>query len=235
MVVQRPVELPRGSNCAVIQVADTRQALAYISSRYFNMPSRKLSMIAACGAAGKQTFSYLLYNFLRRKGEPCGMIKGMETLINDSVIYQSRNHPGALEIQEAMDLMQQNNQRFGIVPAGRQDILLERVRYIAVEVGVLLNTERRLRIKKSNFIEIVVKWRSILTIWPHLFWQSKLDHRRILTFGLSKAADVRAENVGVCCHEGVVGTCFDVLIQGKKIFPFSLISPALSMFTMYWQ
>lgn len=101
IVVQKEVDLPKRCQCALIRVADSRQALAYISSRYFHMPSRKLKMVAATGAAGKHTFSYLLYSLLRRRGESCGMINGMETWVSDRVVYQTRNHPGALEIQRS--------------------------------------------------------------------------------------------------------------------------------------
>ena len=69
IVVQKAVQLPPGSRCALIQVGDSRQALAYVASRFFGQPSRKLKVIAATGSAGKLSV-YLIYNLLQRKMKP---------------------------------------------------------------------------------------------------------------------------------------------------------------------
>ena len=55
MVVEDAVELPAGTAPVVVQVPDSRYALACVSAAWFGHPERKMTMIGVTGTNGKTT------------------------------------------------------------------------------------------------------------------------------------------------------------------------------------
>ena len=66
LVVQDPVQV--GPEVTVIQVEDTRYALACISAAWFDYPSAKLKTIGITGTKGKTTTTYLIKSILENAG-----------------------------------------------------------------------------------------------------------------------------------------------------------------------
>ena len=64
LVVSKPVELPEDTRAAVIQVKDTRYAMARLSAAWFGHPAEKLKVIGITGTKGKTTTTYLVKSIL---------------------------------------------------------------------------------------------------------------------------------------------------------------------------
>ena len=51
-----------------IKVSNTRKAVSYLSSKFFNNPSKDISVIGITGTNGKTTTAYLIANSLKKAG-----------------------------------------------------------------------------------------------------------------------------------------------------------------------
>lgn len=67
VVVEKDVEVKE--DIAVIRVANTREALAYLSAAYFGHPAKKLTTIGITGTKGKTTTSYMVQEILQEAGK----------------------------------------------------------------------------------------------------------------------------------------------------------------------
>ena len=71
---EKPGEEPAGGVAAVIQVPDTREALACLAAAWFGHPARELCIIGITGTKGKTTTAHMLRSILEEQGEQAGMI-----------------------------------------------------------------------------------------------------------------------------------------------------------------
>ena len=72
VVVEDAVEAPEG--CTVVQVDDTRAALAGLSAELFGHPSREVPVIGITGTNGKTTTTWMLEAIARAAGIQCGVV-----------------------------------------------------------------------------------------------------------------------------------------------------------------
>ena len=66
IVAEREVEVPPGVKFELVPSA--RKALAYLSAKYYDFPSRKLKLIGVTGTNGKTTITYLIQAILQTAG-----------------------------------------------------------------------------------------------------------------------------------------------------------------------
>ena len=85
-----------------IQVSDTKEALAKISSNFFGNPADKLKIIGVTGTNGKTTITTLLFNLFRSLNYNCGLISTIENRINEKVISTNATTPDSLKIHELL-------------------------------------------------------------------------------------------------------------------------------------
>src|SRR5699024_12769182 len=84
----------------VIQVEDTRYALACISAAWFGHPAEKLKTIGITGTKGKTTTTYLIKSILENAGHKTGLIGTIETIIGEEKIPSANTTPESYLIQE---------------------------------------------------------------------------------------------------------------------------------------
>ncbi|MCH8028690.1 MAG: UDP-N-acetylmuramoyl-L-alanyl-D-glutamate--2,6-diaminopimelate ligase [Candidatus Dadabacteria bacterium] len=102
VVIEEPVEtLPEElrDNTTVIRVADTKTALAKISSNFYGDPTSLLTLVGVTGTNGKTTVTYLLDSIWKEEGRNPGLLGTIETRFGD------RSFPSPLTTPEATDLM----------------------------------------------------------------------------------------------------------------------------------
>ncbi|HVN67533.1 MAG TPA: Mur ligase family protein, partial [Candidatus Sulfotelmatobacter sp.] len=72
IVAEREVAVPAGIKFE--RVPSARQALAYLSAKFYDNPSRKLKLIGVTGTKGKTTVCYLIQSVLNAAGFKAGLI-----------------------------------------------------------------------------------------------------------------------------------------------------------------
>ncbi len=70
--MEEAVEAPE--DVTVIQVEDTRYAMAFISAAWFGHPAEKLKTIGITGTKGKTTTTYMVKSILENAGYKVGLI-----------------------------------------------------------------------------------------------------------------------------------------------------------------
>jgi UDP-N-acetylmuramoyl-L-alanyl-D-glutamate--2,6-diaminopimelate ligase len=103
VVVEKTVEVP--STVTTILVSDTQKAMAILSNRFFDFPSKKLNMIGITGTNGKTTTSTLIESILTRTGYSTGVIGTIHTKFADVVEEASHTTPISLDLQRTLKRM----------------------------------------------------------------------------------------------------------------------------------
>lgn len=96
MVVGKPVEPLPG--VTIIRTADTRIALAEMANRYYDFPSRRLTLVGVTGTNGKTTTASLLEAILSASGHRVGVIGTL------NIRYTGRVQPAPITTPESLDL-----------------------------------------------------------------------------------------------------------------------------------
>ena len=89
----------QGDLC-IIQVEDTRYAMAFISAAWFGHPAEKLKVIGITGTKGKTTTSYVVKSVLEQVGLKVGLVGTVETIIGESHVHATNTTPESYVLQE---------------------------------------------------------------------------------------------------------------------------------------
>ena len=100
LVVQDAVEAPQ--DVTVIQVEDSRYAMALISAAYFGYPAQEMKIIGITGTKGKTTTTYMVKSILESAGYKVGLIGTIEVIIGDEVIPANNTTPESYSIPESI-------------------------------------------------------------------------------------------------------------------------------------
>ncbi|WIV11245.1 UDP-N-acetylmuramoyl-L-alanyl-D-glutamate--2,6-diaminopimelate ligase [Proteiniborus sp. MB09-C3] len=137
IIVQRDVAL--NSEITLIRVKDSRQALAKISSEFYNNPSNKFNLIGVTGTNGKTSTTYIIDSIFRVSGKKTGIIGTMGSKVNGRNIETKNTTPESLELQQLFDEMLKYNVENCIMEVSSHSLELNRVAYSNFDVGIFTN------------------------------------------------------------------------------------------------
>lgn len=103
VVTEEPVRLPRDVTNVV--VSDTRDALARLSSAFFEDPSLKMRLVGVTGTNGKTTISYLLEGIFAAAGWKPGIIGTVEYRFGGKARRAPLTTPESYELQKLLGEM----------------------------------------------------------------------------------------------------------------------------------
>lgn len=126
---------------AVIEVPDTRAALAPISAVFYGHPSRDMTVVGATGTDGKTTTSHLIEAMCRANGRSTGMIGTVEVRIGDeSELHDLRQTtPESLIVQRFLARMRAQSVDTAILEATSHGLALHRLDGCEFDIGVVTN------------------------------------------------------------------------------------------------
>ncbi len=196
-----------------IQVEDSRHALAWVSSQFFNEPSQHLKLTGITGTNGKTTITYLLESIFKAHGEEYGVIGSIEYRYGNKNISSPMTTPESLEINSFLAKMVAENISHCCMEVSSHSLALKRVRELNFAVGVFTNLtrdhldyhqtqEHYKNAKKSLFKDCNVQKQVINIDDPvgrEIVFETNVS---TLTTGLKEKADVTAEGYALS-EEGI--------------------------------
>lgn len=139
IVVEQSVDVR--SDVTVLQVTDTREALAKLSAAYFDYPAKQMRCIGITGTKGKTTTTYMVRSILENAGYRVGLIGTIETIVGEEHTPALNTTPESYAIQEDLRRMADAGQDVCVMEVSSQGLMMHRVDGMTFEVGIFTNIE----------------------------------------------------------------------------------------------
>lgn len=232
IVAEEQVEAPE--QVTVIQVEDTRYALACISAAYFGHPARKLKTIGITGTKGKTTTTYMVKSILENAGYRVGLIGTIEAIVGDKVIPAVNTTPESYVVQEYFRDMVEAGCDCVVMEVSSQALMLHRTSGFVFDFGIFTNIEPdhigpNEHKDFQDYLECKAKLLSqckvgIVNRDDKHFEQIVAKHTcQLETFGFSPQADLRAEDAKLVSGKGMLG--IDYHVRGLMDFQVEIDIP----------
>jgi len=140
VVVERPVSAPPG--VTVIEVADTRRALALLAAAFHGHPGAAMQVIAVTGTNGKTTVTTLVEEALRRVGIRAGRVGTTGVFVDGRPLPTALTTPEAPDLQGALATMRDAGVRVVAMEASSVGLAQHRVDGIPFHLAVFTNLSR---------------------------------------------------------------------------------------------
>ena len=205
--------IPSGTAARVtyIQVADARRSLALVSQRFFKFPDKSLDLIGVTGTNGKTTVTNLIKHLLSTSTQRVGLIGTVNYDLGARVVPSYRTTPESLELFGMLAQMRDAGCRQAAMEVSSHGIDQHRVLGMNFGVTVFTNLTRdHLDYHKTMEAYFEVKSRlfngaagvaprataiNIDDPYGRQLAAASPAHVKVVTFGESPGAVVRAENV----------------------------------------
>src|SRR6266487_2828260 len=228
IVAERAEKHPRAT-CVVVE--NTRRALADLSARFFNFPTRKLKLAAVTGTNGKTTTTFLIKYICEKAGTRCGLLGTVRYEIGERVLPAARTTPESLDLQELLAQIWNAGCRAAALEVSSHALAQERTRGLEWNVAVFTNLtqdhldyhgtmENYFEAKTKLFIELAAQKQknkpvAIVNVDDRYGQQlfDKLDKSvAVTTYGMGLRADFRASNY----RAQFTGTSYQLDARGKS-------------------
>jgi UDP-N-acetylmuramoyl-L-alanyl-D-glutamate--2,6-diaminopimelate ligase len=238
IVVERDV--PKQDGVTILKVADSRLALALLSAAYFHYPAEEMKVIGITGTKGKTTTTYMIKSILEAAGHKVGLIGTIEILYGTVQIHAQHTTPESYVLQEYFRAMADAGCEYVVMEVSSQALKLHRTAGIPFEIGIFTNLEpdHIAPNEHADFAEYL-HCKSLLFRQCRLGILNRDDAHfeeileghtcQVETFGFSKEAALRAENVKMITGPGYLGVTYQVC--GAMNFPVEVDIPGV--FSVY--
>ena len=241
VLVEEPLDPIPG--VTVIQVANTRAALARLANRFFGFPSHSLTVVGITGTNGKTTTTYLLESILTACGLKVGVIGTVDVRYPGYVQPSSVTTPESVDLQRTLREMVDAGVTHVVLEATSHALDMHRVDGTRFAVGLFTNlsqdhldyhgTMGEYFAAKSRLFSHILqeagKTPALAVINTDDLWCEKLFaliDGPSLRFGLSGDAEIRAQQVR-CDFTGI-----QALIQTPR-GELTVYSPLLGRLNLY--
>ncbi len=232
LVVEDPVHVPE--TVTVVQVKNSRYAMALIAAAYYGHPADKLKVIGITGTKGKTTTAYMVKAILERAGYRVGLIGTIETIIGDEVTPNANTTPESLLVQSYFARMVEEGCTICVMEVSSQAFKLDRVAGFTFEIGVFTNLEpdhigpaehadfeEYLSCKRQLFRQCRI---GILNADdPHLEAMLEGHTCQVETYGFDQKADLQADQAKLVTGKGYLGIAYE--LKGSMQFPVTVDIP----------
>ena len=222
LVVEEPVDVPE--SVTVIQVKNSRYAMALIAAAWFGYPDQELTTIAVTGTKGKTTTTYMVKALLEEAGHKVGIIGTIEVIIGEEHIAVNNTTPESYDIHKYFRKMADAGCDVVVMEASSQGFKLDRTAGILFDYGLFTNLspdhigpnehkdfEEYLACKAMLFQQCRYGYANLDD--EHVREVTKDALCPIETFGLSPEADLTAFDVELTRKRDFLGVDFS--LKGK--------------------
>lgn len=232
LVVEEEVSAP--SDVTVIQVTDTRYAMAFISAAWFGHPAEKLKTIGITGTKGKTTTTYMVKSILENAGYKVGLIGTIEAIIGNKIIPASNTTPESYVVQAYFHEMVEAGCDCVVMEVSSQGLMLHRTQGFVFDFGIFTNIEPdHIGPNEHKDFDHYLSCKAMLLKQCRVGIVNRDDEHfdRIVeghtctleTYGFSKEADLRAEDARLIGGKGYLGISYQ--LKGLMDFPVEIDIP----------
>ena len=232
LIVEEEVSAP--SDVTVIQVTDTRYAMAFISAAWFGHPAEKLKTIGITGTKGKTTTTYMVKSILENAGYKVGLIGTIEAIIGNKIIPASNTTPESYVVQEYFYEMVEAGCDCVVMEVSSQGLMLHRTQGFVFDFGIFTNIEPdHIGPNEHKDFDHYLSCKAMLLKQCRVGIVNRDDEHfdRIVeghtctleTYGFSKEADLRAEDARLIGGKGDLGLSYQ--LKGLMEFPVEIDIP----------
>lgn len=223
------------TDAVVVQVEDSRRALAYMSAAWFDYPARNMTVIGLTGTKGKTTTSFMMKKILEQAGHKVGLIGTTGAYIDRKKIETKNTTPESFELHSLFSQMVEEGCDAVVMEASSQGFKLERTAGVEFDYGAFLNIspdhispgehesfEEYLNCKKMLFDQTK---RAVVNIDAEHWQEVTADAKNLTTISVKQQADLYAENIENIWKPGLLGSSFTV--QGSFKGEITLSMPGV--------
>ena len=124
---------------AKILVPDTREALAFLSSRFYDFPSRRLRLVGITGTNGKTSITYLVRSILKQDKKKVGLIGTIAYWIDEQKLDAPNTTPESLDLQRMFSRMSEQGISAAVMEVSSHALVMHRVDGTEFDVAVFTN------------------------------------------------------------------------------------------------
>ncbi|MGE5573124.1 MAG: UDP-N-acetylmuramoyl-L-alanyl-D-glutamate--2,6-diaminopimelate ligase [Bacteroidota bacterium] len=224
LIVEKDVPVPEGVSS--VAVPNSREALARVAQAFYGDPSRSMLCVGVTGTKGKTTTTHLVKGVLDSSDHWCGIIGTVGHVIGDEVVQAKHTTPESLDIQRMLREMKEKGQSAAAMEVSSHAVVQARVLGVDFDIGVFTNighdhldfhgTFENYLAAKASFFESLGTERSpkglartavVNLDQPHAGRIISRTRADVLTYGITSAADVRAEDVRLRPHGSSFTAC----------------------------
>ena len=217
LVVEEEVTVPEG--ITVVQVEDTRYAMACISAAWFGHPARELKTIGVTGTKGKTTTTYMVKSILENAGYKVGLIGTIEAIVGEKVIPAANTTPESYVIQKYFREMADAGCDCVVMEVSSQGLMLHRTAGFIFDYGIFTNIEPdHIGPNEHRDFEHYLQCKAMLLKQCKVGIVNRDDEHfermieghtcQLETFGFSEEADLRAEDAELVSRPGYLGISY---------------------------
>ena len=122
-----------------VKVSNSNEALAYMASNFFEMPSGKLKLVGVTGTNGKTTIASLLYQLFKKAGYKVGLLSTVKIRVNDVEYKATHTTPDSLTINHYLNEMVETGCEFCFMEVSSHGIHQKRTEGLQFQGGIFTN------------------------------------------------------------------------------------------------
>lgn len=210
-------------NVAILQVENTRKALAIIAKNFYNNPTKNINLIGVTGTNGKTSTTYFLEQILLEYKKTVGIIGTIEIRENGKKMefdFSTSTTPDTIELNELFSTMVSDNIDNIVMEVSSHALELHKVEGCNFNIGIFTNlTQDHLDMHKSmeNYLNVKSKLFSMCKIGiiniDDKYAQDIIKNAscKVFTYSIEKESDLQAINIQYFMDR----VAFDVKINDK--------------------
>lgn len=126
----------------VIKIVDLDQQISTIGDRFYDHPSKSMTVIAVTGTNGKTSVSQFIAQSLESTGKPCGVIGTLGHGRLSDLQDTGMTTPNPMQLQQTFAGMRDAGIKYVVLEASSHALAQGRLNAIAIDIAVLTNLSR---------------------------------------------------------------------------------------------
>ena len=137
-------EIPQNadSKAVYVRVADSRDALGRLASRFYGDPSDELTLVGVTGTNGKTTIATLLYEVARLRGHKAGLISTVANIIDGDSCPAEHTTPDPVQLNALLRRMVDAGCTFAAMEVSSHACDQHRIAGLTFAGGIFTNLTR---------------------------------------------------------------------------------------------